>query len=260
MNKEEFLKDVEANVKFINEKILEGLSVNKLAPEFFNCREDNVRKWLKEARYTRDKNSKLFVVKPPTSSSDNVLGNINTTNYKPVTENNKSSYEPVIKSHKSAYDIENQGMQEDEEVMKITLMEFKDLSIEEKIKVINERAMGKKNLKELSETDFDFNVSNHMNQYHKNQTQWDGDIKCYKLVGVSQELHFSSDDIKILKAFIERQKAIKQLIEDENKGEDKVHSIRCYTNIYNRFKEACEAQNIRIQDALAIALIDYINK
>lgn len=71
---------------------------------------------------------------------------------------------------------------------------------------------------------------------------------------------FNEEDIEILKDFISRSKAINTVLDDKDKGSDKVHSIRCYNNIYTRFKKNCDMQNIRMQDALYVALSDYINK
>lgn len=256
MNKAEFLSDLENNLKIINNKIKEGLSVNKIAPEFFGCREDNIRKWLKEVNIIRDKKSRLFVKQ----SEIAVVGGITTENYESVIQNNKDSYSTVIDFNKATYNDKNK-LKKKGNKMKIELKDFKDLSVEEKVRIINEKAAGKKTLSQISKEDFDFSVSSHMNQYHKNNVTWDGAIKCYKLINKEpqKENIFNEEDIEILKAFIERQKVIKQINEMDDKGIDKVFSVRLYQNIYKEFKAKVETDNSRIQDVLGSLMLDYIN-
>lgn len=225
------------NIVDINKKLKSGLSIAKLEREL-GYGKDTLRKKLNRAGYSYNKTLKQYVTQENTESvilKEKDITHSTTKCYK----NNKTVYNSNIK----------------QEVDSLELQKFKELDVIEKIELVNNLTKGQKNLKEI-EKEIGFT---NIGRYMPPEARWDGANKIYKLIGGQ----FSEEEVIILKEIIKNYKLQEKEKINVSELKDKTittRSFRSYKEIMDNFAKYCKEKKLNQGEALAVALMDFINK
>ena len=165
-----------------------------------------------------------------------------------VKQNTKKVKHEVIKSLTPAYNVAKSN----EEIDKMDLATFKNLSTKEQIEYVNQFSDGRKSLTEIEKEHFTFTkIGSYIN---RNEAFWDGATKKFILIEPKIKLPFDDDEIEILKQLIELQKA-KNKIEVERENNPVIFAgLKCGEKTLNQFKQFCKDKDIKQQDAVTMAL------
>lgn len=157
--------------------------------------------------------------------------------------------------------------------------EFKALNTEEQIRLVNDRLKELKELKlntkqfktEILDVSYSFisriliekNYRNIKNKFVKVDNKEIDNKKQKKEVGAvtpnkkSNKLNLTNEEIIFLKNFIK----INQIVENVDTDRTaETRSFRMYSDDYMKFKDYCKTNKLKVQDALSVALNDFINK
>lgn len=137
---------------------------------------------------------------------------------------------------------------------KISIEEFKDLSTEEKINVINQFSDGIKTLRNIEVEHFQFkNIGLYID---KNEAYWSKTLKKFILKEQTVKGNFNDEEIKILKEIVSNYKIKQEL--NRNNDEIVLRSIRTYKSSLDNLSQYCKKNKVKQQEIIALAIEQYI--